>query len=89
MTKMIGLNMSAAAKRMMVQRSRSTAITVMKTSPAASAAERQLAERDKLLREIRPTMPSEVIYLWCKDRDALLSSAEPAKGGDGEVTRDE
>lgn len=27
-----------------------------------------------LLREIRPSIPKEVLELWCKDRDAFLES---------------
>lgn len=35
---------------------------------------------ERLLREVRPTMPREVLELWCKDRDAALSQqAEPSK----------
>ena len=40
---------------------------------------RQLEQVTGLLREIRPTMPRDVLELWCKDRDAALSQqAEPA-----------
>ena len=35
----------------------------------------------QLLREIRPTIPREVLELWCKDRDAALSQqSEPTPG---------
>ncbi|MBM2596511.1 hypothetical protein [Pseudomonas sp. BDPW] len=37
-----------------------------------------------LLREIRPSLPKEVLELWCKDRDAFLAShpAVEQAGGD-------
>ena len=37
-----------------------------------------------LLREIRPSIPKEVLELWCKDRDAFLAShpAVEQAGGD-------
>lgn len=46
-------------------------------------AEHLLEENEKLrglLREIRPTIPRDVLALWCKDRDAALSQqAEPVE----------
>ncbi|HFK2233628.1 TPA: hypothetical protein ACGXEV_000367 [Pseudomonas aeruginosa] len=40
-----------------------------------------------LLREIRPSIPKEVLELWCKDRDAFLASHSAAEqaGGDERV----
>ncbi|HEJ1634669.1 TPA: hypothetical protein SLV16_005030, partial [Pseudomonas aeruginosa] len=40
-----------------------------------------------LLREIRPSIPKEVLELWCKDRDAFLAShpAVEQAGGDERV----
>ncbi|EPN4461349.1 hypothetical protein ACT1UE_000513 [Pseudomonas aeruginosa] len=41
-----------------------------------------------LLREIRPSIPKEVLELWCKDRDAFLAShpAVEQAGGDERAT---
>lgn len=39
----------------------------------------QLAEAVGLLKELRPTIPKDVLSLWCADRDAFLARhAQPA-----------
>lgn len=42
----------------------------------------RLEQADKLLREIRPTIPKDVLELWCADRDTFLASHHSVEAND-------